>query len=48
MEQDADQMDRTLVVNHKVAPQFIGDFYIQNETTRTMPLYSVPGLIDHN
>lgn len=27
--------------------QFVGDFYFQVRATRAMPVYSVPGLIDH-
>ncbi len=48
MEQGIGEIDRTIIAQSTIAPQFIGDFFIQNETTRTMPLYSVPGLIDHN
>lgn len=29
-------------------PQFIADFYFSNLATRAMPVYSIPGLIDHN
>ena len=29
-------------------PQFIADFYFSNLSTRAMPVYSIPGLIDHN
>lgn len=37
---------RTLAIqDHK---QFFGDFYFQAIYTRPMPLYSVPGLIDHH
>jgi hypothetical protein len=28
-------------------PQFIGDYYIQMRTARPMPVFGVPGLIDH-
>lgn len=28
-------------------PQFVLDCFIENKTTRPMPVYSVPGLIDH-
>ncbi len=37
---------QTLAVQHK--PQFIGDFYFKVGTVRPMPVYSVPGLIDHH
>lgn len=36
------EIQRTLAVQDE--PQFIADFLIKNETTRPMPLYSVPGL----
>ena len=41
-------IDRTLAVQSSVEDQFIADFYFKNLCTRPMPLYSVPGLIDHN
>lgn len=37
-----EEIQRTLAVQDE--PQFIADFLIQNNTTRPMPLYSVPGL----
>lgn len=37
---------QTLAVQNK--PQFIGDFYFKVGTVRPMPVYSVPGLIDHH
>lgn len=39
-------VQRTLAVQDE--DQFIADFYFANTTTRPMPLYSVPGLIDHH
>ena len=42
MKEGRAEIDRTLIVqNHD---QFFGGLYIQNRTTREMPLYSVPGL----
>lgn len=41
-------IDSTLRVQSSAAPQFIGDFGIMNKCTRPMPVYSVPGLLDHN
>lgn len=41
-------IDRTLAVQSQVEDQFIADFYFKNLCTRPMPLYSVPGLIDHH
>lgn len=37
---------RTLAVQNE--PQFISDTYIKATWTRIMPLYSVPGLLDHH
>ena len=38
-------VDRVIAVPSE--PQFIGDFYFDITCTRPMPVYSVPGLIDH-
>lgn len=40
-------VDRTLAVQSDVEDQFLGNFYFKSIWTRPMPLYSVPGLIDH-
>lgn len=40
-------VDRVLSVTSSVANQFWADIYVMNKCTRPMPLYSVPGLIDH-
>ena len=45
--EDTSNVDRVLAVTSKVANQFWADIYIQNKCTRCMPMYSVPGLIDH-
>lgn len=39
-------VQRTLAVQNE--PQFVSDFYIKSIWTRIMPLYSVPGLMDHH
>lgn len=41
-------IDRTLAVQSSLEDQFIADFYFKCRTTRVMPLYSIPGLIDHH
>lgn len=41
-------IDRTLSVTSAVEDQFIADFYFRNFAVRPMPLYSIPGLIDHH
>ena len=46
MEQTDAEMKRTLARNDQ--PDFIADFYFMNRTTRCMPVYSIPGLIDHH
>lgn len=40
-------VDRALSVTSAVADQFWADFYIQNRSTRPMPMFSVPGLEPH-
>lgn len=45
--EDTANVDRVLAVTSKAANQFWADIYIQNKCTRCMPMYSVPGLIDH-
>lgn len=46
--EDKAPVDRALAVQSSVSNQIFADFFIQNETTRPMPVYSIPGLIDHN
>ena len=41
-------IDRTLAVSSEVEDQFIADFYFKCDCVRPMPLYSIPGLIDHH
>ncbi len=48
IDEDKSPVDRTLAVQSSVSNQIFADFFIQNETTRPMPVYSIPGLIDHN
>lgn len=38
---------RTLAVQDNVDDQFLFDFYFKADFVRPMPLYSIPGLIDH-
>lgn len=46
IDETKNNIQRTIAVqNHD---QFFGDFYFQAIYTRPMPLYSVPGLIDHH
>ena len=48
IDEDKSPVDRALAVQSSTSNQIFADFYIQNETTRPMPVYSIPGLIDHN
>lgn len=41
-------MDRTLAVQSNVEDQFLSDFYFDATYVRPMPVYSVPGLLDHH
>ena len=43
-----DNIDRTLAVSSDVSHQFIADFAFRCRCARPMPVYSVPGLLDHN
>lgn len=40
-------VDRTIAVSSQLTHQFIADFFFKCYYTRCMPVYSVPGLIDH-
>lgn len=40
------EIQRTLAVDNE--PQFIMDTIIDNTSVRPMPMYSIPGLVDHN
>ncbi|QCS36456.1 major capsid protein [Capybara microvirus Cap3_SP_391] len=40
-------VDRTLAVPSETEDQLFGDFYFKQKWTRPMPIYSVPGMIDH-
>lgn len=46
--EDKSNVDRVLAVTSAVSNQLFCDVYVQNKTTRPMPLYSIPGLIDHH
>lgn len=45
--EDKANVDRVLAVQSSVADQFWCDLWISNMCTRPMPMYSVPGLLDH-
>lgn len=46
--EDSSVIDRVLAVTSRNSNQMWADIYIQNRTTRPMPMYSIPGLIDHH
>lgn len=46
--EDKNTVDRVLAVKSSVSNQLFADIYIKNRATRPMPLYSIPGLIDHH
>nr|DAW37058.1 MAG TPA: major capsid protein [Microviridae sp.] len=48
IQENASVVDRVLAVSSSVSNQLFCDLYIQNRTTRPMPMYSIPGLIDHH
>lgn len=46
--EDSSNVDRVIAVSSRVSNQLFGDFYFKCKATRAMPLYSIPGLIDHH
>lgn len=46
--EDKTMLDRCLAVTSAVSNQLMFDFYIHCKAARPMPLYSIPGLIDHH
>lgn len=46
--EDKTNIDRTLAVASSVSHQFIADIFVKNSEVRVMPMYSIPGLIDHH
>lgn len=47
LREDKSTVDRVLAVTSSVSRQLFCDIYFHEAVTRPMPLYSVPGLIDH-
>lgn len=41
-------VNRTIAVQDELEDQFIADFYFKADMVRPMPMYSIPGLIDHH
>lgn len=46
--EDSKTVDRVLAVTSSVSNQFFADVFVKNLCTRPMPMYSIPGLIDHH
>lgn len=46
--EDNTPLDRCLAIKSSVSNQLWADIYISNICTRPMPMYSVPGLMDHH
>lgn len=48
LREDKSNVDRCLAVTSAVANQFVADIYVSCKTAQPMPMYSIPGLIDHH
>lgn len=48
IKEDKSNIDRVLAVQSNVSNQLFADILIDCVATRPMPLYSIPGLIDHH
>lgn len=46
--EDKSNIDRVLAVSSKLSNQFFADIFVSCRATRPMPVFSVPGLIDHH
>lgn len=46
--EDGSIVDRVLAVSSSVNHQFFADIFVKNTSVRPMPVYSIPGLIDHH
>lgn len=47
IKQSKTNVEQTLAVQGELGGQFICDLFVENTSIRVMPMYSVPGLIDH-
>lgn len=48
IQEDTSTVNRVLAVSDNLSAQFFADIYVKNLCTRPMPMYSIPGLIDHH
>lgn len=46
--EDAKNIDRVIAVTSEITHQFFADIYVHCRSVRPMPVYSIPGLIDHH
>ena len=47
IQEDSNNLNRCLAVSEKVSHQLWADIFVKNTSVRPMPIYSIPGLIDH-
>lgn len=47
IQEDSSNLNRSLAVSENVSNQLWADIFIKNTSVRPMPIYSIPGLIDH-
>nr|WNN13302.1 MAG: major capsid protein [Gokushovirinae sp.] len=47
IEEDKTNLNRALAVSDSVSHQLWADIFVKNTSVRPMPIYSIPGLIDH-
>nr|WNN13171.1 MAG: major capsid protein [Microviridae sp.] len=47
IEEDKTNLNRALAVSDSVSNQLWADIFVKNISVRPMPIYSIPGLIDH-
>lgn len=48
IQEDSSTVNRVLAVSDNLSAQFFADIYVKNLCTRPMPMFSIPGLIDHH
>ena len=46
--EDKNPVDRVIAVSQKGYDSFLADVLIKNKTTQPMPVFSIPGLVDHH
>lgn len=47
IQEDSSNLNRALAVSESVSNQLWADIFVKNTSVRPMPIYSIPGLIDH-